>query len=54
MKTILVLAAAFGLSVSAAAADCAAHSTSASVDKKMTTASISTSTPADTQSTVKK
>ncbi|MBB2970924.1 MULTISPECIES: hypothetical protein [Phyllobacteriaceae] len=48
MKTILVLAAAYGLSISAAAADCAAHS--ASVDKKTTTASLS----ADKQSTDKK
>ncbi|WP_200835036.1 hypothetical protein [Phyllobacterium salinisoli] len=47
MKAFLVLAAAFGLSVSAAAADCVGHS--ASVDKQTTTASIST----DAQSTQK-
>ena len=51
MKTILVLAAAFGLTVSAASADCAGHT--ASVDKDMTTASVSkdqTPIPADSQS----
>ncbi|UXN61338.1 MULTISPECIES: hypothetical protein [Phyllobacterium] len=52
MKTILVLAAAFGLTVSAASADCAGHN-SASVDKETTTASISqdqTPIPAENQS----
>jgi hypothetical protein len=40
MRTILVLAAAFGFTVSAASADCAGHT--ASVDKQTKTASIST------------
>ncbi|PSH68323.1 hypothetical protein CU102_13555 [Phyllobacterium brassicacearum] len=55
MRTILVLAAAFGFTVSAASADCAGHT--ASVDKEMTTASVSkdqtpipTPVPADSQS----
>jgi hypothetical protein len=50
MKTILVLAAAFGLTVSAASADCSGHT--ASVDKT-TTASVSqdqTPIPAENQS----
>lgn len=50
MRTILVLAAAFGLTVSAASADCAGHT--ASVDKEMTTASVSkdqTPIPAESQ-----
>jgi hypothetical protein len=51
MRTILVLAAAFGFTVSAASADCAGHT--ASVDKEMTTASVSkdqTPIPSDAQS----
>ena len=50
MKSILVLAAAFGLTVSAASADCPGHT--ASVDKT-TTASVSkdqTPIPAENQS----
>lgn len=44
MKTVLVVAAALGLSASAALADCAWHNTSAKVkvDKTITTASIVT------------
>ena len=53
MKTFLAFAAAFGLSVSAASAECAWHSkVSASVDTKTTTASVTkpdTSSAADTQ-----
>ena len=48
MKTALVLAAALGLSVSAAAACPMKRDTTASTDK-MTTASISTTTQADTK-----
>ncbi|MEO3387196.1 hypothetical protein [Mesorhizobium sp. CAU 1741] len=44
MKTVLALAAALGLSVSAASAACSGY-VSASVDKELTVASIST--PAD-------
>jgi hypothetical protein len=41
MKTVLVLAAAFGLSVSAAAAECAGHSkVSASIDTETKVASV--------------
>lgn len=41
MKTFLVVAAAFGMTSSAALADCAGHVTaSAGVDKEITTASI--------------
>ncbi len=41
MKTVLVIAAAMGLSISAASADCAGHSnTSASVDTETTVASV--------------
>ncbi|WEX78564.1 hypothetical protein PYH37_003465 [Sinorhizobium numidicum] len=51
MKSILVLAAAFALSTTAASAECLGHSkTTASVDKEMTTASVTQteqSTPAD-------
>ncbi|PZN54905.1 MAG: hypothetical protein DIU65_06885 [Proteobacteria bacterium] len=47
MKTLLVFAAVFGLSVSAASADCAWHSkVTASVDTQTTTASV---TEADAQ-----
>ncbi|MDX3928581.1 MAG: hypothetical protein QHC90_22590 [Shinella sp.] len=49
MKTVLIIAAAFGLSASAAMADCAGHTTSASVDKKMTTASVSTDKQSGTE-----
>lgn len=51
MRTILVLAAAFGFTVSAASADCVGHT--ASVDKQTKTASVSkdkTPIPADSQS----
>ncbi len=50
MRTILVLAAAFGFTMSAASAECVGHS--ASVDKEMTTASVSkdqTPVPSDAQ-----
>jgi len=41
MKTVLVIAAVFGMTSSAALADCAGHVTaSAKVDKEITTASI--------------
>lgn len=44
MKTVLVVAAALGLSASAAFADCAGHKFNASVDvdKTITTASVTT------------
>ncbi|WP_439616753.1 hypothetical protein [Shinella sp.] len=45
MKTVLVVAAAFGLSASAAFADCAYHtkgSAEADVDRTITTASVNT------------
>ncbi len=54
MRTILILAAAFGFTVSAASADCSGHT--ASVDKEMTTASVSkdqTPIPSDAQSAEK-
>lgn len=54
MKTVLVLAAAMGLSVSVAAADCAAHKqVNASVDNETKVASVvKQATPAqDAQST---
>ncbi|MET3790816.1 hypothetical protein [Aquamicrobium terrae] len=58
MKTFLAFAAAFGLSVSAAAAECAWHSNvSASVDKQTTTASVKnteTASAAEAQTTQKK
>jgi hypothetical protein len=56
MKTVLVLAAAFGLSVSVVAACPMKRDTTASTDTKLTVASISSgsmSTPADA-TTVKK
>lgn len=56
MKTMLVLAAAMGLSVSAAAADCAGHAkmTTASVDTETTVASVATQLPpaVDAEATV--
>jgi hypothetical protein len=52
MKMILVAAAAFGLSISAAAADCAGHSkVSASVDTETTVASVMKQTPATSADT---
>jgi hypothetical protein len=54
MRTILALAAAFAFTVSAASADCVGHT--ASVDKEMTTASVSkdqTPIPSDAQSVKK-
>ena len=52
MKTVLALAAALAFSVSAAAAGCAGHDVTASVDKETTVASIGTTTVAT--DTVKK
>lgn len=51
MRAFLVLAAAFGFTVSVASADCVGHT--ASVDKEITTASVSndqTPIPSDAQS----
>ena len=47
MKTILAAAAALGFSVATAAASCAGHSASASVDEKLTVASIQAPAPAE-------
>ncbi|MEP7454084.1 hypothetical protein [Phyllobacterium sp. SB3] len=52
MKTILVLAAALGFSVSAASAECVGHT--ASVDKETTTASVSKDTSSGQARPVKK
>lgn len=47
MKTVLVIAAAMGLSISAAAADCVGHKqTTASVDTETKVASVLKQTPA--------
>ena len=47
MKTILAAAAILGFSAATAAAGCAGHGASASVDKKLTVASIQTQAPAE-------
>ena len=44
MKTVLAIAAVLGFSISSAAAGCAGHNTTASVDKDMKVASIATQT----------
>jgi hypothetical protein len=47
MKTVLVIAAAMGLSISAASAECVGHKqTTASVDTETTVASVLKQTPA--------
>ena len=46
MKMILVAAAVLGFSVATAAAGCAGHNATTSVDKKLTVASIQTPAPA--------
>lgn len=51
MKTILAAAAVLGFSVATAAAGCAGHT--ASVDKKLTVASIQTQAPAEEVKTEK-
>lgn len=55
MRTFLAIAAALGLSVSAASAECAYHHSkvSASIDKQTKTASVEKADTADTQ-TIKK
>lgn len=47
MKTLLAAAAILGFSVATAAAGCAGHNATTSVDKKLTVASIQTPAPAD-------
>ena len=54
MKIVLVMAAALGLSVSAAAADCAGHAkVTTSVDTETTVASVVKQTPAAARRTVR-
>lgn len=54
MKTILLLAAAMGFSVSVAAADCAGHAkTTTSVDTSTTVASVATKAPVTEAGTAK-